>query len=485
MTHFNRDIALYCRVSTDEQAREGISLDEQKERLKMYCGAMGWTEEPRLFIEDGYSAKNLERPQLTKLLNEVQNGTISKILVTKLDRLSRKLLDLLTLIELFQGHKVAFISIGESFDTNTPSGRLTLQVLGAVAEFERERIRERVFENMMHAASQGKWLTRYPYGYRLQNKELVVHESEAAIVKDIFDLYIEKGFGYYKIAKYLNEEGIPSRENKEWSLRSVKLILTNPVYKGTLVWNRTDKSKEAKEQLKDEDEWITIDNAVPAIISTDLWEKAQEKTTEKKIAPRAKTSPHLLGGILRCGKCGASMAISWSGSPSNRKRVYRCSAYKNKGTCKSQPYPADEIELWFKQGMANLEHSLDRAFVLALQEIANVQKAQSLAQKLSIAKSRYKRKVEAYTAGLIELKDLEEEKKRLEEHQSDVEKEALSVGEDVDLSEVEIELNKKIKNIIDAIDHLPIDDAKSLIRTLVDKVIIHEKNDIEIALKLP
>ena len=84
--------------------------------------------------------------------------------------MSRKLLDLLTLIDLFQEHDVSFVSISESFDTNTPSGRLTLQVLGAVSEFERERIRERVFENMHHAASKGKWLTQHPYGYRLENK---------------------------------------------------------------------------------------------------------------------------------------------------------------------------------------------------------------------------------------------------------------------------------------------------------------------------
>ena len=115
--------------------------------------------------------------------------------------MSRKLLDLLTLIDLFQEHDVSFVSISESFDTNTPSGRLTLQVLGAVSEFERERIRERVFENMHHAASKGKWLTQHPYGYRLENKELVIHEDEAKVVQDIFGWYTQEGHGFYAIAK--------------------------------------------------------------------------------------------------------------------------------------------------------------------------------------------------------------------------------------------------------------------------------------------
>ena len=156
--------------------------------------------------------------------------------------MSRKLLDLLTLIDLFQEHDVSFVSISESFDTNTPSGRLTLQVLGAVSEFERERIRERVFENMYHAASKGKWLTQHPFGYRLENKELVIYENEAKL----FEIY---SFGTHKKVtvlyncKKLNSLGIPSRQNKQWSIRSIKLLLSNPVYKGTVVWNRKDRSK--------------------------------------------------------------------------------------------------------------------------------------------------------------------------------------------------------------------------------------------------
>ncbi|OEH85578.1 hypothetical protein BHU72_01910 [Desulfuribacillus stibiiarsenatis] len=169
----HKNIAIYCRVSTDEQARNGISLKEQQVRLFSYCRAMGWKAKPLVFVDDGYSAKSTNRPQLKSLLTKVKLGEISSVIVTKLDRISRRLLDLLNMIDLFQDYNVSFISISESFDTTTPSGRLTLQVLGAVAEFERERIKERVFENMLHAASNGKWLTQSPYGFRLKDKELV------------------------------------------------------------------------------------------------------------------------------------------------------------------------------------------------------------------------------------------------------------------------------------------------------------------------
>lgn len=475
------DIAIYGRVSTDEQAREGVSLDEQKERLLAYCRAMGWSEEPLIFIDDGYSAKNMDRPQLNKLVTLLEEGKISKILVTKLDRMSRRLSDLLQLIDLCQAKDVAFISISESFDTNTPSGRLTLQVLGAVAEFERERIRERVIDNMVHAAGKGKWLSQSPYGYKMVDKELVIDEPEAKIVRKVFDMYLNKGKGFYAIAKWLNEEGIPSKQNKEWHLRSVKLMLSNPAYKGTLVWNRRDSNKKNR-QVRDEEEWIVLDNAVPVIIEKETWEQVQERHTKKSIANRAKTSPHLLGGLLRCGNCGSGMSIGWSGSEPKRYRVYRCSANKNKGTCTSKQYRAEDVEKWFKQGLLNLSQSLNYKVIPYLLENEVHSHKEKQEQKIRNAKNRYKRRVEAFTAGLIELEDLNEEKKRLEEVLEEFQNEP--EFKEVDVEGLKKQLDEKFQNIIDAIENIPVDDAKALISTVVEKVIILDDKNIEIVLNI-
>jgi site-specific DNA recombinase len=474
-------IALYTRVSTDEQAREGISLEEQQERLKAYCRAMGWSEEPTLFIDDGYSAKDLDRPQLTRLINEVKKGTISKVLVTKLDRMSRRLLDLLQLIDTFSEHKVSFVSISESFDTNTPSGRLTLQVLGAVAEFERERIRERVFENMYHAANQGKWMTQSPYGYNLVDKELTINESEAKVVRRVFDLYLHQGWGFYSIAKQLNEDGIPSKQKKEWSIRSIKLMLTNPVYKGTLVWNRIDRSKK-KQVEKDDTEWVVLDHALPVIIDVDTWGMVQKRLSQKKTPSRAKTSPHLLGGFLKCGRCGAAMSISWYGPRTNRRRVYRCSANKNKGTCTSKTYPATEVEAWFKDGLYQLSQSFDHSFMVSLANKVTEDEQQEIQQHIRSAKNRYKRKVEAYTAGLIELTDLQQEKTRMENIMKEAENRQSTTS--VNTEELEEKMNKKIQTIVHALDILPVVEAKALVQTLVEKVILFDKKEIEIVFNL-
>ncbi|MEK5278531.1 recombinase family protein [Paenibacillus sp. FSL H7-0735] len=476
----SRFVAIYCRVSTDEQAREGVSLGEQQERLKAYCKAMGWSDEVLLFIDDGYSAKSTDRPQLKRLMTYIENGEISKVMVTKLDRMSRRLLDLLTLIDMFQQHQVAFISISESFDTNTPSGRLTLQVLGAVAEFERERIRERVLDNMFHAANQGKWLTQSPYGYRLEDKVLIIHEPEAKTVRQMYDLYLNQGMGFFAIARQLNEEGIPSRHNKEWSIRSVKLLLTNPVYKGTFIWNRVDSSKK-KRTIKDDKDWIVIDDCLPAIIDKNTWERVQTKMSRPGIAPRAQTSPHLLGGILKCGNCGSGMSIGWSGSRDRRYRVYRCSANKNKGTCTSKQYKADEVESWFLQGLAGLSDSLSPDLVPYLVEKARSSQSSRGDQQITAAKNRYKRKVEAYTAGLIELQDLNEEKQRMEriilENQSSNE-----LGENIQVEELKKMLESKIKTVLDAINVLPVEEAKVLLRTLVSKVTVLGEGELDIEL---
>jgi site-specific DNA recombinase len=474
-------IAIYCRVSTDEQAREGVSLEEQRERLLAYCRAMGWNTEPLQFIDDGYSAKDTNRPALNKLLKMVDEKQITKIMVTKLDRMSRRLLDLLNLIDLFQHQNVSFISTSESFDTDTPSGRLTLQVLGAVAEFERERIKERVFENMVHAAKNGKWLTQSPYGYRLVNKNLVIHDPEAEIVRKIFDLYVNAGKGFFSIAKTLNKDGIPSRQNKEWNLRSIKLLLSNPVYKGTLVWNRTDSSKKAREE-KDVEEWVVVPNCLPVIIDNNLWDRTQERMNRTEAPFRAKTSPHLLGGFLRCGNCGASMSISWSGWP-KRYRVYRCAANKNKGTCMSKTYRADDVEAWFKKGLLQVSSICLKEYTVKLNEVAQENKKTSKGQQLALAEQRYKRKVEAYTAGLIQLDDLKEEKMKLDAEQAVIES-ILEPEHEIDIEVMEQEIRNKLLTVIDAIEIIPVEDAKALLSTLLEKVVLYDAGELEISFSL-
>ncbi|MDQ0482695.1 recombinase family protein [Guptibacillus hwajinpoensis] len=476
--HANRSIALYCRVSTDEQAKDGLSLHEQQERLESYCRAMGWQNPIQVYVEKAISAKNTDRPELTKLMKAVKNNKIAKVLVTKLDRISRKLLDLLNLINIFYEYKVDFVSISESFDTNTPSGRLTMQVLGAVAEFERESIRERVFETMHYAARQGKWMTQSPYGYQLLDKKLVVFEPEAKIVKLIFEDYLNKGMGYQAIAKKLNFEEIPSKLNKGWSTQTIKLLLSNPVYKGTLVWNRSDSTKD-KRTSKDDSEWITVEDAHDPIIDKKTWNAVQNRMKERQIAPRAKSSPHLLGGLLKCGKCEASMVIGWSGSKNNRYRVYRCSTSKNKGTCNMKQFRADDVEAWFKQGLVTLFQSVDHQAEIKV--IPNEDYTHtSIIQKIRTSKKRYERKVEAYAAGLISLEDLDGEKERLDGIIMEAEGETYK--SDAEVQDLFIKFKSEMEHIEDVMNVLNLDNLKRLIQIFTDKIFLIEEGELNIIL---
>lgn len=476
-------IAIYCRVSTDEQAKEGVSLDEQQVRLHAYCRAMGWTAAVEEFVDDGYSAKNMDRPALKRLLEEIRRGVISKLMVTKLDRLSRRLLDLLTLIELFQQHGVSFVSTSESFDTETPAGRLTLQVLGAVAEFERERIRERVFDNMLYAARSGRWLTQHPYGYRLEDKALVVYEPEANIVRRVFRMFAVDGLGYLAIARRLNEERIPSRHNKQWSIRGVKRMLTNPAYIGTLVWNRVDSSNKQR-QVKLEDDWVVIPDSHPAIIDHATWNQVQQRIEKTApVPPRAKGSPHLLGGLLKCGRCGSAMTIGWSGWPT-RYRVYRCSAYSNKGTCQSKPYPADEVEQWFKEGLRQFVEPVDHTEQEVIVQGGELDLRSRRLQRIEAAKRRYQRQVGAYTAGLIELEDLAKEREQMERDIAALCREQETGLPIVKLREVERDLNRRVLTAGDAIGLLPVELAKAKLRTLIRQVRLYDREIMEIDFNL-
>jgi site-specific DNA recombinase len=474
-------IALYIRVSTDDQANEGVSLEEQEERLKAYCKAHAWTSEVKVYNDDGYSAKDLNRPELRNLIQDVKDGLVSKIIITKLDRMSRKLLDLLNLIELYQDHDVAFISVGETFDTSTPAGRLVVQVLGAVAEFERERNSERVFDTMIHSAKSGKWLTQSPYGYNLIEKELEINETEAEIVGRVFHEYLNRGYGYYKIAKGLNDDEVPSKSEVGWSHRTIKLMLTNPAYKGTLVWNRKG-TKKRKKIVKNEDEWITVEDCLPAIVDKKTWERVQQKIERNpRIGSRAHSSPHLLGGILRCGNCGYSMSASYSGSTNNRYRIYRCSANKNKGVCTSKQYKADELESWFKIGLLKLFESGAATISLRIRNKYIENQKSDIEKKIQSAKTRYKRKTEAFAAQLIEIDDLKEEKQKLDELITQLNNQKIN-NDDFDVNEIEKMVQHKITNIVNAIDILPVEEAKPLLHTLVETITVKNEKELEIAL---
>ena len=227
-------VIVYTRVSTQEQADEGVSLDAQRVRLEAYCVAQSWPT-PELVVDAGVSAKSLERPGLGEVLAEVKRKRVDVLLVLKLDRLTRSVADLAPLVKMLERGGCQLVSLGESLDTTTAAGRLMLNLLVSVSQWEREAIAERTTTALRHMRDSGKVYNHEPLGFRRDGGELVEDEAEMVTAQRIVRLRRE-GFSMGKIALVLNEEGVDTKLGGRWYASTVKRILGRAeVYQGNAV----------------------------------------------------------------------------------------------------------------------------------------------------------------------------------------------------------------------------------------------------------
>ncbi|MDY6965724.1 MAG: recombinase family protein [Halobacteriota archaeon] len=228
MSHNGKDselkkVGIYVRVSTEEQATSGISLDAQVEKLEQYCNLNGW-DILRKYVDAGLSGSTIDRPELQKMIDDCRGGLINVILVYKLDRLSRSLRDIILTIDELREYGVDFVSLTEQIDTTTAVGQLMFHIIGAFAEFERNIIRERVIFGMDKKAKDGHVQYKAPFGYEYIDGKLIVDDEEAEIIKDIYIAYlVDKST--YKVAKKFSI-----------SQRQTHRILTNKTYLGKVKW---------------------------------------------------------------------------------------------------------------------------------------------------------------------------------------------------------------------------------------------------------
>jgi site-specific DNA recombinase len=304
--------ALYIRVSTDEQSKEGYSLDAQLDKLNAFCYSQGWLA-AKLYREEGQSAKDMNRPQLKKLLRELDD--IDVVLVYKLDRLSRSVADINNLLQTFEKYNVSFKSSTEPYDTTTSQGKLLINIFASLAQFEREQLAERVNMGMTKKAELGERNGgRAPFGYRLIEGELVVYEMEAKIIRDMFNMYLA-GKGFRTIAIYLQQFGV------EKGIRTISRMIDNPVYAGKLRWAQNSKM----------DTIITDDIKHDPIIDVETFEQVQQLRNKRTIEGKKATSPFPFSGVLRCARCGGPLS-GWFRKAKGTKH-YLCINKKNKGTC--------------------------------------------------------------------------------------------------------------------------------------------------------
>jgi len=312
-------VALYIRVSTDRQAKEGDSLEEQESELKKFCEFKRFRIH-NIYIESGKSGGNTNRPEYQKLIKDIKKGKLNAVVVKKLDRLSRSLLDFEALMSLLREKNVEFISIKENFDTTSAMGKAMLRVALVFAQLEREQTSERLIDVLEYRASQGLYNGGVrPFGYTNVSKELVPYPKERVIVELIFAQFLDN-HSTTLTAKTLNETGYRNRNNKVWDKRQIQKILQSPVYLGKVRWKTS-----------------LYQGIHQPIISEKQFQQTQH-IFKNKIFFRGSKTKALLQKRLFCDHCHAPMTPSHSLNKNKIKYYYyRCtqtqSAEKGKSRC--------------------------------------------------------------------------------------------------------------------------------------------------------
>ena len=340
--------AIYTRKSTDEGLDQDFnSLDAQRESAEAYVASQkheGWSCLSERYDDGGFTGGNLERPALKQLFADIETGRIDCVMVYKVDRLSRSLLDFTRIMEIFDKHGVSFVSVTQQFNTTSSMGRLTLNILLSFAQFEREIISERTRDKMSAARKKGKWVGGMPVlGYDLGSKGggLIVNEEEAARVQAIYRLYLERK----ALIPVVRELEHRQWQTKQWTTRrgrerggklftkgSLFRLLTNIIYTGKINYKGTIYAGEHCQ-----------------LVDTEVWQRVQDvlrhngRTGGKKVQDKHGA---LLKGLLYCSPCEAGMVHSYTLNNKKRYRYYVCINAQQRGwtSCPTKSLNAREIE---------------------------------------------------------------------------------------------------------------------------------------------
>ena len=447
-------VAIYIRVSTYEQAQEGYSIDEQKERLVQYCKAMGWVVS-EIYIDHGFSGANLERPGLQKLIAEIK--AYDSVLVYKLDRISRSQKDTMYLIEdVFLKNDVDFVSMSESFDTSTPFGRAAVGLLATFAQLERENIKERMTMGMKGRARKGYWkgTSRPPIGYDYKDGNLEVNDYEAMQIRELFTIaangipnmpYNVKNMARYLSQKYSNKYG-------NWTdSTGITYTIQNKVYIG---------------MVKYKDEYFP-GNHMP-LIDNELFDKANNRLNAylSSFGEHSTYTKYMLSGLTVCGICGRPYYRRNSqtkiGGIKKEYGYYSCQGRKADipVKCQSKIYRQEELE----QEVINQIESLKyRDFSTG----NGKNDTASLLQEMKQIDSRQERLIDLYSLGSVSREQIDDKIRELN-HQREKVKVLLSAQNTLKSEEI-IKMSTCIRNV----DYATQCDIAGM---LIEKVVVEGEN---------
>lgn len=474
-------IALYTRVSTQEQAEHGYSITEQTERLKSYCNALKW-HVYKLYTDAGYSGANTARPGLQALIKDVRAGKIEKVLVYKLDRLSRSQKDTLELIEdIFLKSGTDFVSISENFDTSTPFGRAIIGILAVFAQLEREQIKERMSLGMTARARAGKWHGGFspPIGYDYVNNQLIINDYEALQIQKIFEMALT-GMSPYKIAGALNSAGYRHGKGhkQKWNNVTVRHALNQRAYIGYLTFN-------GKSYKGDHETIITEElfNAVQRV-------RDQIGAQHLKNYSNPGSATSYFGGFLYCAKCGAKYgkASRYKTLANGTKKRYERYECYSRG--KHQPQlikdPNCKNKIWNMQELDNAIFKEIKKLTLQMDQSADPKnindhnkKIEAIRTELNRLDDQINRALDLYTIEEIPIETVQDRIKKLNDQKLSLsaEMDAIAEAEEKKLSKAEVQ--EIVKSFADILERGTFEEIRATIGALIERVVI-DNDDLTI-----
>ncbi|WP_409177451.1 recombinase family protein [Brevibacillus fortis] len=471
-------VAIYIRVSTEEQAQQGYSLDAQKERLIAFCKSQGW-DDHILYMDDGYTGTNMNRPALKRLIRHIEANEIQTVLVYKLDRLGRKQKDVLHLLEdVFEKNNVAFKSATEPFDTSTPLGKAMLGILAVFAQLERDMIVERMVEGRRQRVKQGLWHGgRIPFGYTWspENSMMEIVPDEAHLIREIYRLYLE-GQSTLAIADWA---ALRSSARK-FTHVAIRDILARPIYVGKLI-----------------NDGVLVDGKFEGIIDPDIWYAVQREKSRRKegLTP---VGDYLLTGLLECGVCQSPVVhVRRKAKRGDHTYLYELYACKNQHVrrkersqelpCRLGYHHRDTVEKYVIDKIKSI--ALDPQIVLEVSEEGltrhNHQEAiDALTERKKKVLSGLDNLYDAIQSGAIKANAVSDRITTLEKEQELIETQLLDlIGKEVPERNVE-EFQSLINLIGEDWNYLTFEEQKVMIRKVVKKVTLIKNKLVKITWNL-
>ena len=458
-------VLAYVRVSTTEQAQDGYSIGEQIDRITKYAAAMDWTI-VRVFTDPGFSGASMDRPGLRELIRVVKSGQADKVLVYKLDRLSRSQKDTLYLIEdVFLKNGTDFVSMSENFDTATPFGRAMIGILAVFAQLERETIKERMMLGRVGRAKNGYYCGAHHslIGYEYKNGELIPDPYEAMLVKTVFSLFTD-GTPINKIRKELNQRGL-IHDGHPWYNSTVRRLLDNRHYIGEVGYS---------------DAWYP--GRHEPIIDLKTFERAQ-KLLKRRAESYSSTNNHVsyLTGFIYCGQCGAKYGrkqYSRTRTDGTYRSVYLCYSREKRlkkmikdPNCKNKIYETSELEAIVFGEIRKLAvdpEYLERMYEAPAGEVDEAGAIEAEIRSLTGQISRY---MDLYALDRLTLEEADAKIGPLTDRRDLLEEELKREKRSKDMSREEV--SNLVTSFGDVLDRGDLNEVRLVLTSLIDKIIIN------------